>query len=139
MGSFAMIKYKFYFLGSLVTEGEKIPSGQYWAGAPAKYVRDLSVADIARITTIIQENSSLASQHAEENDKSWEIIEQELFNHEQLIRRNSSYFPRLTPEVVRFFSIFTCCLFLFSNYQKNSAKLKVTQSLDVSSILLVRS
>ncbi len=28
--------------GSLVTPGKKIPSGQLWAGRPAKYIRDIS-------------------------------------------------------------------------------------------------
>jgi len=33
--------------GALVTPGKHIPSGQLWAGSPAKYFRDLSVDDQA--------------------------------------------------------------------------------------------
>jgi carbonic anhydrase/acetyltransferase-like protein (isoleucine patch superfamily) len=33
--------------GALVTPGKRIPSGQLWAGSPAKYFRDLSPEDIA--------------------------------------------------------------------------------------------
>jgi carbonic anhydrase/acetyltransferase-like protein (isoleucine patch superfamily) len=33
--------------GALVTPGKRIPSGQLWAGSPAKYFRDLSAEDVA--------------------------------------------------------------------------------------------
>ena len=33
--------------GALVTPGKRIPSGQLWAGSPAKYFRDLTPEDIA--------------------------------------------------------------------------------------------
>ena len=33
--------------GAMLTQGKRIPSGQLWAGRPAKYVRDLSEADLA--------------------------------------------------------------------------------------------
>jgi gamma-carbonic anhydrase len=33
--------------GALVTPGKRIPSGQLWAGSPAKYFRDLTPADLA--------------------------------------------------------------------------------------------
>lgn len=33
--------------GAMLTPGKRIPSGQMWAGRPAKYVRDLSPEDIA--------------------------------------------------------------------------------------------
>ncbi len=32
--------------GAMLTPGKRIPTGQLWAGRPAKYVRDLSEADI---------------------------------------------------------------------------------------------
>ena len=32
--------------GALLTAGKRIPSGQLWAGRPAKYVRDLSAAEL---------------------------------------------------------------------------------------------
>ena len=33
--------------GAMLTQGKRIPSGQLWAGRPAKYVRDLSESDLA--------------------------------------------------------------------------------------------
>jgi gamma-carbonic anhydrase len=34
--------------GALLTPGKRIPTGQMWAGRPAKYVRDLTADEIAR-------------------------------------------------------------------------------------------
>jgi carbonic anhydrase/acetyltransferase-like protein (isoleucine patch superfamily) len=34
--------------GAMLTPGKRIPSGQMWAGRPAKYVRDLTPEEIAR-------------------------------------------------------------------------------------------
>jgi len=33
--------------GAMLTPGKRMPSGQLWSGRPAKYMRDLSAADIA--------------------------------------------------------------------------------------------
>lgn len=33
--------------GALLTPGKRIPSGQLWAGSPAKYFRDLTTEDLA--------------------------------------------------------------------------------------------
>lgn len=35
--------------GALVTPGKRVPSGQLWAGSPARYMRDLTAAEIAGI------------------------------------------------------------------------------------------
>jgi len=35
--------------GALVTPGKKIPSGQLWAGSPARYVRDVTKEELADI------------------------------------------------------------------------------------------
>jgi carbonic anhydrase/acetyltransferase-like protein (isoleucine patch superfamily) len=35
--------------GALVTPGKVVPSGELWAGSPAKKMRDLTDADIAEI------------------------------------------------------------------------------------------
>ena len=37
--------------GALVTPGKVVPSGQLWAGSPAKYMRDLSEAEIGFLKT----------------------------------------------------------------------------------------
>ena len=34
--------------GALLTPGKRVPTGQLWAGRPAKYLRDLTADDIAR-------------------------------------------------------------------------------------------
>jgi carbonic anhydrase/acetyltransferase-like protein (isoleucine patch superfamily) len=38
--------------GALVTPGKRVKSGQLWAGTPAKYLRDISAAEIEMMTVI---------------------------------------------------------------------------------------
>jgi len=49
--------------GSLVLEQQVIPAKQYWAGAPAKYVRDLSAEEIKAIEATAQQHTGLAQKH----------------------------------------------------------------------------
>ena len=49
--------------GALVTPGKRIPSGQLWAGSPAKYFRDLSAAEIAHISESAQNYVELAAEY----------------------------------------------------------------------------
>lgn len=51
--------------GALLTQGKRIPFGQLWAGRPAKYVRDLSEADIAGMRAGVAHYVALAKRHAE--------------------------------------------------------------------------
>jgi gamma-carbonic anhydrase len=51
--------------GALLTPGRTIPSGQLWAGRPAKYVRDLSPADIEGMRAGVAHYVMLATLHAE--------------------------------------------------------------------------
>jgi gamma-carbonic anhydrase len=51
--------------GALLSPGKAIPSGQLWAGRPAKYVRDLSEADIAGMRMGVAHYVALAKMHAE--------------------------------------------------------------------------
>ncbi len=46
--------------GALVTPGKRVPSGQLWAGSPAKYVRDLTEAEIAGFATSAAHYADLA-------------------------------------------------------------------------------
>ena len=85
--------------GSLLTPGKVIPPKQVWGGAPAKYVRDVTDADTASLKQISLANIALASQHQLENSKTWQTIENEEFDHEQIRDRDPSYYRRLTPEV----------------------------------------
>jgi carbonic anhydrase/acetyltransferase-like protein (isoleucine patch superfamily) len=49
--------------GALVTPGKRIPSGQIWAGSPAKYFRDLTQDEIAHIPVSAQNYVDLAREH----------------------------------------------------------------------------
>lgn len=50
--------------GAMLTPGKTIPTGQLWAGRPAKYVRDLSEADLAGMRAGVDHYVSLARAHA---------------------------------------------------------------------------
>jgi carbonic anhydrase/acetyltransferase-like protein (isoleucine patch superfamily) len=49
--------------GSLVLEKQVIPAKQYWAGTPAKYVRDLSVEEIKAIEATSEKHTGLSQKH----------------------------------------------------------------------------
>ncbi|HYJ30059.1 MAG TPA: gamma carbonic anhydrase family protein [Allosphingosinicella sp.] len=51
--------------GALLTPGRTIPSGQLWAGRPAKYVRDLSAADLEGMRAGVAHYVMLAKLHSE--------------------------------------------------------------------------
>jgi carbonic anhydrase/acetyltransferase-like protein (isoleucine patch superfamily) len=50
--------------GALLTPGKRIPSGQLWAGRPAKYVRELGEADLAGMRMGVAHYVALAKRHA---------------------------------------------------------------------------
>jgi carbonic anhydrase/acetyltransferase-like protein (isoleucine patch superfamily) len=49
--------------GALLTPGRRIPAGQLWAGRPAKYVRDLSEAELAGQQLGVAHYVDLARRH----------------------------------------------------------------------------
>ena len=51
--------------GAMLTPGKRIPSGQLWAGRPAKYVRDLRPEDIEGMRMGVAHYAALAKRHAE--------------------------------------------------------------------------
>lgn len=51
--------------GAMLTPGKRIPKGQLWAGRPAKYVRDLSEAELAAQQAGVAHYVALAKAHAE--------------------------------------------------------------------------
>lgn len=51
--------------GAMLTPGKRIPAGQLWAGRPAKYVRDLTEADLAGMRAGVAHYVALAKRHAE--------------------------------------------------------------------------
>lgn len=52
--------------GAMLTQGKRIPQGQLWAGRPAKYVRDLTEADLAGMRLGVAHYVALARRHAAE-------------------------------------------------------------------------
>jgi gamma-carbonic anhydrase len=50
--------------GAMLTPGRRIPSGQLWAGRPAKYVRDLSGAEREAMQAGVAHYVALARAHA---------------------------------------------------------------------------
>jgi len=51
--------------GAMLTPGRIVPSGQLWAGRPAKYVRDLSADDLAGMRAGVAHYVELARRHRE--------------------------------------------------------------------------
>lgn len=51
--------------GAMLTPGKRIPSGQLWAGRPAKYVRDLTAADLEGMRQGVAHYVELARAHRE--------------------------------------------------------------------------
>jgi carbonic anhydrase/acetyltransferase-like protein (isoleucine patch superfamily) len=49
--------------GALLTSGKHILSGQLWAGRPAKYIRDLTDADLAGMRLGVEHYVVLAKRH----------------------------------------------------------------------------
>ena len=52
--------------GSVVSPGTLIPTGQYWAGNPAVYVRNLSDHEVQSLQEMAEEYSRLAHEHKDE-------------------------------------------------------------------------
>lgn len=50
--------------GAMLTPGKRIPGGQLWAGRPAKYVRDLTPADLGGHRLGVDHYVELAKMHA---------------------------------------------------------------------------
>ncbi len=51
--------------GAMLTPGKRIPSGQLWAGRPAKYVRDLTPQELAAQQAGVAHYVELAKAHSE--------------------------------------------------------------------------
>jgi len=52
--------------GSVVQAGTLIPAGQFWAGNPAKYIRDVADAEIGGFEKAAEATANLALEHADE-------------------------------------------------------------------------
>ena len=91
--------------GAVLSKGKVVPTGQCWSGIPAVFERNLTKIEIESIGELAEENTELAVLHAQENLKTWEDIEMELFNFKQEVERGPDFYKRLTDEVVTLDSI----------------------------------
>ena len=56
--------------GAMVLENQTVPSGQLWAGQPAKFVRDLTLEEKSSLGAQAERNVDLAAKHKEEHARS---------------------------------------------------------------------
>ncbi|KAJ0231890.1 Gamma carbonic anhydrase 2 [Hirschfeldia incana] len=84
-------KHAMVAAGSLVKENTRIPSGEVWAGNPAKFMRKLSDEEIAYISKSAENYINLAHIHAVENSKSFEEIEVERALRRKYARKDEDY------------------------------------------------
>lgn len=60
--------------GAVVTPGKTVPSGQVWAGSPARMLRKLEEEEVGFIAQAANDYAALAAVHAAENSKTMEEI-----------------------------------------------------------------
>nr|AFK46651.1 unknown [Lotus japonicus] len=77
--------------GALVRQNTKVPSGEVWAGNPAKFLRKLTDEEIAFISQSATNYTNLAQVHAAENSKSFDEIEFEKVLRKKFARRDEDY------------------------------------------------
>lgn len=87
---------------SVVTPGTKIPSGELWAGSPAKKVRALTSEEIASIAEAAHDTLELAYLHAVENSKDYkQLIEEDEDRLDRKLRKDAWFDPNIPdPEDV---------------------------------------
>jgi gamma-carbonic anhydrase len=85
--------------GSVVTPGTKIPSGELWAGSPAKKVRALTSTEIASIAESAHETLELAYLHSVENSKDYkQLIMEEEDRLDKKMRGDEAWFDPNAPD-----------------------------------------
>ncbi|KAL2346315.1 hypothetical protein Fmac_000315 [Flemingia macrophylla] len=77
--------------GALVRQNTRIPSGEIWAGNPAKFLRKLTSEDIAFSSQSATNYANLAQVHAVENSKSYDEIEFEKVLRKKFARKDEEY------------------------------------------------
>jgi len=65
--------------GSLVTMDKLIPSGEYWAGNPAKFVRKLTPTELEQLKELPMKYKGLADKHNYQTSKSREQVAEDKF------------------------------------------------------------
>ncbi|KAL7117337.1 hypothetical protein ACP275_03G065800 [Erythranthe tilingii] len=84
-------KHAMVAAGSLVRQSTRIPSGEVWAGNPAKFLRKLTDEEIAFISQSATNYINLAKVHAAENTKSFDEIQLEKMLRKKFARRDEDY------------------------------------------------
>lgn len=81
--------------GAVLTPGKTIPSGQLWAGVPAKFVRELTAEEIANIKREAVSSFELATVHKAETSKDYQqvLADEEAWKDKK--QRSPDYWPRL--------------------------------------------
>ncbi|KAI4316832.1 hypothetical protein L6164_024772 [Bauhinia variegata] len=77
--------------GALVRQDTRIPSGEVWAGNPAKFLRKLTDEEIAFISQSATNYNNLAQVHAAENAKPFDEIEFEKALRKKFAHRDEEY------------------------------------------------
>mmetsp|Transcript_4633 Transcript_4633/g.8784 ORF Transcript_4633/g.8784 Transcript_4633/m.8784 type:complete len:253 (+) Transcript_4633:88-846(+) len=77
--------------GALVTAGTTVPSGQIWAGNPAKFLRNLTTEETSFISKSADNYAALAVTHLKENSKPWEQVIEEKAMRKQHRERSEDY------------------------------------------------
>lgn len=94
--------------GALVCPGTVVPTGEIWAGSPAKFLRKLEESEAAFIRAAADNYCELSAVHAAENSKSFDEIELDKARREDRFLRDPDYDMQqgverdpVTREVVR--------------------------------------
>lgn len=87
---------------AVLLEGATIPPGQLWGGAPAKYLRDVTSADVAAMAAVYSTSEEVTALHIKQASKTWQEEEEDAFNFAQQRDRNEFYFKTLTEEQMTF-------------------------------------
>ncbi|XP_027331586.1 gamma carbonic anhydrase 1, mitochondrial isoform X1 [Abrus precatorius] len=77
--------------GALVRQNARIPSGEVWAGNPAKFLRKLTDEEITFISQSATNYTNLAQVHAAENMKPFDEIEFEKVLRKKFARKDEEY------------------------------------------------
>lgn len=83
--------------GSIVPPGKVIPAGEVWAGAPAVFQRQATAIEIANVPETAASTTELATLYAKEASKTYEQLEADEFEYEQISERNEYYYRRRSP------------------------------------------
>lgn len=77
--------------GAMVPPGVTIPSGQIWAGTPARFLRALTADEAMFVTSSASSYADLAEVHREETSKTFDEIEWDKIVRADRLERDPDY------------------------------------------------